>query len=82
MNTSKILTRRTLVGLAIFTLVDFAISGLCGNPKHGLRGVVADVTWLTFLVCMLLLIVASAFVLLRSASATRARGASGTGGAR
>jgi hypothetical protein len=73
MNTAKILTRRTLVGLAIFTLVDFAITAACGNPKHGVRGAIADVTWMTFLVCVLLLIVASAFVLLRSGTAARRR---------
>ncbi|MCW2996228.1 MAG: hypothetical protein JWQ18_3723 [Conexibacter sp.] len=73
MNTSQILTRRTLVGLAIFTLIDFAITAAMGNPKHGLRGAVADVTWMTFLVCVLLLIVASAFVLVRSSTGARRR---------
>ena len=66
------LTRRTLIALAVFTLVCFAISGAVGNHHHGLRQAVGDVTWFGFLFGLRFLIVASVFVLTRSGARRRA----------
>ncbi len=62
-----ILTRRTLIGLAIWTLFWFALSGILGNHHPGLRGTVADISWTCFLIGLLLLLVSAGFVLVRSA---------------
>jgi amino acid permease len=62
------LTRTSLIGLAIFTLVCFTISGALGNHPHGLRQVAGDVTWFGFLFGLLFLVVASVLVLARSRS--------------
>jgi hypothetical protein len=64
------INRKALTGLAIFTLVCFAIAGIVGNHHHGLRQVVADISWNGFLLGLLLTIVASVVVIVRS---TRAR---------
>ncbi|HEY7077332.1 MAG TPA: hypothetical protein VH418_18275 [Solirubrobacteraceae bacterium] len=66
------LTRRSLIALAIFTLVCFALAGALGNHHHGLRQVVADVSWIGFLLGLVLLVVASVFVLVRSGARRRA----------
>jgi hypothetical protein len=60
------ITRKTLSALAVFVLVDFGITALLGNPKHGVRGAFADVTWTLFLLSALFLIVGSAVVIIRS----------------
>jgi hypothetical protein len=62
-------TRRSLGALAVLTLVLFAISAVVGNHHHGVRQVVADISWNGFLLCLLFLLVGSVFVLVR----TRAR---------
>ncbi len=62
----NVLTRRALIWLAAFTLVDFAVCGALGNHNHGVRQFFADVTWFAFLIGLLLLVVASGFVLVRS----------------
>jgi hypothetical protein len=59
-------TRRSLGALAALTLVFFAVAAAVGNHHHGLRQVVADVSWNGFLLCLLFLIVASVFVLVRA----------------
>lgn len=59
------LTRRSLVALAVFTLVCFVITGAVGNHHHGLRQLVGNVTWFGFLLGLLFLIVACVFVLVR-----------------
>jgi hypothetical protein len=61
------ITRKTLVTLAIVTLVLFAIAAVVGNHHHGLRQAVADISWNGFLLGLLLTIVASGVVLVRSA---------------
>jgi hypothetical protein len=66
------LTSRSLIALAVFTLACFAISGAVGNHHHGLRQVVADISWFGFLFGLLFLIVGSVFVLARSGSRRRA----------
>ncbi len=66
------LTRRSLISLAVFTLVCFAVCGALGNHHHGVRQAVADVSWFGFLIGMLFLIVASVFVLVRSGARRRA----------
>jgi hypothetical protein len=66
------LTRRSLIALAVFTLVCFAVSGAVGNHHHGLRQAVADVSWMGFLLGLVLLVAASLFVLVRSSARRRA----------
>ena len=61
------ITRKTLATLAIVTLVLFGIAAAVGNHHHGLRQVVADISWNGFLLGLLLLIVGSVVVLVRSA---------------
>jgi hypothetical protein len=67
------INRKTLIGLGIFTLVCFAITAAVGNHHHGFRQVVADVTWNAFLLGLLLVIVASAAVIVRSMRARTRR---------
>ncbi len=59
------LTRRSLIALAVFTLVCFVITDAVGNHHHGLREFVGDATWFGFLLGLLFLIVTSVFVLVR-----------------
>jgi hypothetical protein len=59
-------TRRSLGGLAVLTLVLFAIAGVVGNGHHGLVQAIGDVAWNGFLVCLLFLVVGSAVVIVRS----------------
>lgn len=59
-------TRRSLGALAVVTLVLFAIAGLIGNHQHGAVGVISDVAWFGFLISLLLLVVGSATVIMRS----------------
>ena len=61
------ITRKALVALAIFTLVCFAVAGLMGQHHHGVREVTGDIAWNGFLLGLLLLVVASGVVLVRSA---------------
>jgi branched-subunit amino acid permease len=61
------ITRKALLSLAIFTLVCFGIAGAMGQHHHGLREVVGDISWNGFLLGLLLLVVASGVVLVRSA---------------
>lgn len=68
---SAMLTRRTLIALAVFTLVSFTASGLLGNNHHGVRQFLADISWLSFILGLLFLIVASGFVLARSSRRRR-----------
>jgi hypothetical protein len=65
------LTRKSLTALAVLTLVLFAIAAVVGNHHHGLRQVVADVSWNGFLLCLLFLIVGSVLVLVRSRGRVR-----------
>lgn len=65
------LTRKSLIALAVFTLACFAISGAVGNHHHGLRQAVGDVTWIGFLLGLLLLVVGCVFVLVRSSGRRR-----------
>ena len=60
------LTRKSLTVLAGVTLVCFALAGILGNHHHGLRQAVADIAWTGFLLGLLLTLVASALVLVRS----------------
>lgn len=60
------ITRKTLTALAVFVLVDFAVTALLGNPKHGVRGAFADITWMAFLLGMLFLVVGCVTVIVRS----------------
>ena len=64
------INRRALIGLAIFTLACFTVAGIVGNHHHGLRQAVGDVAWNGFLLGLLLTLVASVVVIVRS---TRAR---------
>jgi hypothetical protein len=66
------ITRKTLAALGIFTLVMFGIAAAVGNHHHGLRQVVADISWNGFLLGLLLTIIASVVVIVR-ASRGRAR---------
>jgi hypothetical protein len=63
---NKMVTRRSLGALAVVTLVLFATAGLIGNHHHGAVGVISDIAWLGFLICLLLLVVGSATVIMRS----------------
>jgi hypothetical protein len=58
-------TRRSLAVLAVATLVLFAVAGVIGNHRHGAVGTVGDVAWFGFLLSLVLLVVASAAVLMR-----------------
>jgi threonine/homoserine/homoserine lactone efflux protein len=69
---SPLLTRRALVALAVFTMVDFVVCAALGNHGHGVRQTFADITWFVFLACVLLLVVGCGFVLARSTTARRA----------
>jgi hypothetical protein len=68
---NKMVTRRLLGALAVVTLVLFAAAGLLGNHNHGAVGVLSDIAWLGFLICLLLLVVASATVIMRSRARLR-----------
>jgi branched-subunit amino acid permease len=59
------LTRRSLLTLAVFTLICFVITEAVGNHHHGFRQLVGDVTWFGFLLGLLFLIVVSVFILAR-----------------
>jgi uncharacterized membrane protein len=64
----KMITRKSLAVLAGFTLVMFAIAGLVGqHPKEKAVDVIATISWNGFLIGLLLLIVGSVVVLVRSA---------------
>ena len=65
------LTRRSLIGIALFTLICFAVTEAVGNHHHGIRAAVGDITWFGFLLGLLFMVVASVFVLMRSRSRRR-----------
>jgi hypothetical protein len=65
------LTRRALVILAVVTLVLFGISAAVGNHHHGLRQAVGDVSWNGFLLGLVLVVVGSVAVLVRSRARVR-----------
>jgi hypothetical protein len=67
------INRKTLTALAIGTLVLFGIAAAVGNHHHGLRQVVADISWNGFLLGLLLTIVASVVVIVRSSRAKTRR---------
>lgn len=67
-------TRRTLAGLAILTLICFAVAGIIGQHRHGVVMAIGDIAWNGFLLGLLLLIVGSVFVLVRSGRGRVRRG--------
>jgi branched-subunit amino acid permease len=60
------INRKALVGLATFTLVCFGIAAAVGNNHHGLRQAVGDIAWNGMLIGILLTIVLSVVVIVRS----------------
>jgi branched-subunit amino acid permease len=67
------INRKAIVGLAIFTVVCFALAGAMGNHHHGLRQAIGDISWTGMLIGLLLLIVACVVVIARGSRAARAR---------
>lgn len=59
-------TRKSLGALAIATVALFAIAGIVGQHRHGIVQAIGDVAWNGFLLCLLLLVVGSVVVLVRS----------------
>jgi hypothetical protein len=60
------ITRKALIGLAIFTLVCFAVAGIIGNHRHGFVMAIGDVAWFGMLLGLLFLVVGSATAIVRS----------------
>jgi hypothetical protein len=69
---AAMITRKTLGGLAILTLVLFGIAAIVGQHQHGFVQAIGDVAWNGFILCLLLLVVASLVVLVRSWRVRRA----------
>jgi branched-subunit amino acid permease len=59
-------TRRSLVALAIFTLVCFAVAGIIGNHRHGFVMAIGDIAWTGMLLGLLFLVVGSTTAIIRS----------------
>jgi hypothetical protein len=64
-------TRKSLSLLTGVTLALFAIAGLIGNHQHGALQIIANVAWFGFLICALLLIVASVATVRRHRRSSR-----------
>jgi len=58
-------TRKSLGLLAGATLALLAIAGIIGNHQHGALQVIANIAWWAFVLCALLLIVASVATIVR-----------------
>jgi hypothetical protein len=61
-----VVTRRILTRVAVAVVVLLAIAFVVGNKHHGLLGAVGDVTWVGFLLSLLLLIVLGVVFLVQS----------------
>jgi hypothetical protein len=59
-------TRKALIGLAVFTLVCFTVAGIIGNHRHGFVMAIGDIAWTGMLLGLLFLIVGSATAIVRS----------------
>jgi hypothetical protein len=60
------ITRKALIGLAVFTLVCFAVAGIIGNHRHGFVMAIGDIAWTGMLLGLLFLVVGSAAAIIRS----------------
>jgi hypothetical protein len=60
------ITRKSLGALAVVTLLLFASAAALGNHHHGVRQAAADVAWNGFLLGLLLLVIGSVLVLVRT----------------
>jgi branched-subunit amino acid permease len=60
------ITRKALIGLAIFTLICFVVAGIIGNHRHGFVMAIGDIAWTGMLLGLLFLVVGSATAIVRS----------------
>jgi hypothetical protein len=60
------ITRKSLIALAVFVLVCFIVAGAIGNHRHGFVMAIGDIAWFGLIFGLLFLVIGSAMAIVRS----------------